>query len=68
MLKKLLQTEKKGHNQKQENYRWENSDKGKHKDSKPPSDKCNIKTSNNEKRRVQMQDIGNAFEIKKPAT
>ena len=27
-----------------------------------------IKTSNQEERRVQMQDNGNAFEIKRPAT
>ena len=32
------------------------------------TDKYDVKTSNHEKRRVQMQDIGNAFEIKSPAT
>ena len=30
--------------------------------------KYDIKTSNCEKRRAQMQGIGNAFEIKRPAT
>ena len=30
--------------------------------------KYDIKTRNHEKRRVQMKDTGNAFEIKRPAT
>ena len=30
--------------------------------------KNDIKTSNHENRRAQMQDIGNTFEIKRPAT
>ena len=33
-----------------------------------PHHKYDIKTRNCEKRRAQMQDIGNAFEIKRPAT
>ena len=43
--------------------------KGKHtvKEGHHPH-KRDIKTINREKRRVQMQDIGNAFEIKRPAT
>ena len=30
--------------------------------------KYDIKTNNHEKMRVHMQDIGNTFEIKRPAT
>ena len=42
--------------------------KGKDKGMKSYTKKFDIKTSNHEKRRVQMQDIGKAFEIKRPAT
>ena len=35
---------------------------------KPSTHNCDIKTSNHEKRRVQMQVIGNTLEIKRPAT
>ena len=35
---------------------------------KSSAHKCDIKTSNCEKTRAQRQDIGNAFEIRRPAT
>ena len=35
---------------------------------KSPTDKYGIKTSKHEKTRGQMQDTGNAFEIKRPET
>ena len=43
--------------------------KGKHtvKSRKSSTHKSDIKPSNHEKRRVRMQDIRNAFEIKRPA-
>ena len=43
--------------------------KGKHtvKSRKSSTHKYDIKPSNHEKRRVRMQDIRNAFEIKRPA-
>ena len=38
------------------------------KSRKSPTDKFGIKTSKHEKTRGQMQDTGNAFEIKRPET
>ena len=44
------------------------TNKGKPKCSRSFTHEYDIKTSNCEKTRVQMQDIGCAFEIKRPAT
>ena len=41
--------------------------KGKHKSRKSSTHKYDNKTNHGGKRRAQMQDIGNAFEIKTPA-
>ena len=46
------------------NAYWQAYSKGR----KSSAHKYDIKTSNCGKRRAQMQDIGNAFEIKRPAT
>ena len=61
---------RKGQNQIQEIYEWESlSVKANiHKSRRLLTHKYNIKTSNHKTRRVQMQDIENAFEIKRPAT
>ena len=42
--------------------------KGKHKGRKSYTHKYDIKPRSRGKRRIQMQDIGNAFEIKRPGT
>ena len=62
--------QKKGHNWKQENYKWESSlvETDIYKGRKSSPHKYDIKTSNHEKRKVQMQHTGSEFEIKGPAT
>lgn len=48
--------------------RWLTS-KNKHsKDRNSPTHGHDIKTSHHEKRRIQMQDVGNALTIKRPTT
>ena len=60
---------RKGYNQKQETNKWENSlVKSDSKDRNSSTYKYDIKTSNQEKRRVQTQDIGNRLEIKRRET
>ena len=78
-MKEVSKKKRKSYNKKQENYEWKTEKNGKKQGEQKftSKGKQSAKVGNHPHtniskpatvRRVQMQDIGNAFEMKRPAT